>query len=383
MGANNYTMLAKTLYGLEDVLADELKQLGAIDVKKGVRIVSFKGDKGFMYKANLSLRTALTILKPIASFKARNENQLYDGMRQINWSEYLQPSSTLAVQSTLATDFFNHSQYVALKTKDAIVDQFRDRKGQRPNVDTRHPDLKIQVHINRDRVNASLDSSGETLNKRGYREATNIAPINEVLAAGCLLLSDWDRQSSLIDPMCGSGTIAIEAAMIAANIPANIHRPEFGFEKWADYDNALFETIEESVLKKATDFQGKIYARDKAPSAFAKAKQNIHNAQLSDFIEVEQADFFESEGASDSFLLFNPPYDERLGIDVEKFYGQIGDTLKSKYPNSTAWFITGNLDAIKHVGLRASRKIKLYNGKLEARLCKYELYRGSKKASKS
>ncbi len=375
-------MIAKTLYGLEDVLEKELRQLGAMDIRKGVRMVSFTGDTGFMYKANMMLRTAVRILKPIYSFKARNEVDLYDGIYQYDWSEYLSPSDTLSVHGTVASKYFNHSQYVALKTKDAIVDQFRKKTGNRPNVDTKHPDLRLSIHINDDRVDVSVDTSGEPLYKRGYRDKTNIAPINEVLAAGVVLLSDWDQRSTFIDPMCGSGTIAIEAAMIAANIAPNLNRMEFGFERWPDYDNALFEKIQDSCLKKMREFDCKIIARDADGYTVQKAKENVANANLEDFITVEKGDFFRDNQTASAFLLFNPPYDERISIDMEKFYGLIGDTLKSRYAGSTAWFITGNLEALKSVGLKPSRKIKLYNGKIESRLVKYDLYKGSKKASK-
>ncbi|PQJ19371.1 THUMP domain-containing class I SAM-dependent RNA methyltransferase [Nonlabens tegetincola] len=380
--SQNFKMIAKTLFGLEEVLEKELRQLGAMDIKRGVRMVQFSGDLGFMYKANMMLRTAIRILKPVYSFKARNEVDLYDGIYQHDWSQYIHEDDSISVHGTIASRYFNHSQYVALKTKDAIVDQFRRKTGTRPNVDTKHPDLRVSVHINDQRVDVSIDSSGEPLYKRGYRDKTNIAPINEALAAGIILLSDWDQRSTFIDPMCGSGTIAIEAAMIAANIAPNLNRMEFGFEKWKDYDNALFEKIQDSCLKKMREFDGRIIARDADGYTLQKAKDNVKNANLEDFISLEKGDFFRDNQTAKAFLLFNPPYDERIGIEIDTFYKQIGDTLKQRYQGSTAWIITGNLEAIKHVGLRPSRKIKLYNGKLDARLVKYEMYRGTKKIHK-
>lgn len=381
--SQNFTMIAKTLFGLEEVLAQELKELGAQDIKQGVRMVSFSGDQGFMYKANMMLRTAIRILKPIYSFKARNEVDLYDGIYHFDWSQYLTAHDTIAVHGTVASQYFNHSQYVALKTKDAIVDQLRNNTGRRPDVDKLHPDLRISVHINDQTVDVSIDSSGDPLFKRGYRDKTNEAPLNEVLAAGIILLSGWDKKQTLIDPMCGSGTIAIEAAMIATNIPPNINRREFGFEKWPDYNHELFETIQNSVLKKVTDFKGKIIARDMDGYTLEKARENISNANLSDFITLEKGDFFRDfQSASDAFLLFNPPYDERIPIEMETFYKAIGDALKQRYSGSTAWMITGNLEALKHVGLRPSRKIQLFNGKLESKLVRYDLYRGTKKTHK-
>jgi putative N6-adenine-specific DNA methylase len=378
---NNFNMVAKTLFGFEELLAKELQQLGAQDITIGVRNVSFSGDKGFMYKANLALRTAIKILKPIHSFKVKNEQDLYDQIYKMDWDAYLKPTGTLAVDATVNSTIFSHSLYIAQKTKDAVVDKFRDTTGERPSVDLKFPDLKINVHIDRQTCNISLDSSGDSLHKRGYKLATNIAPINEVLAAGLIMLSGWDGQSDFMDPMCGSGTILAEAAMIACQIPPNLMRKEFAFERWQDWDVDLFEKIEDSLLKKTRDFHHKIIGYDKSPSAVAKAKENIKNAQLEDFIEIKHEDFFKTQKSSTGKLnmVFNPPYGERLDIEMESFYKQIGDTLKQNYPGTDAWFITSNLDALKHVGLRPSRKIQLYNAKLESRLVKYVMYEGSKK----
>ncbi|MFL1012840.1 THUMP domain-containing class I SAM-dependent RNA methyltransferase [Flavisericum labens] len=377
----NFNMVAKTLFGFEDLLENELKQLGAQNIKKGVRNVSFVGDKGFMYKANLSVRTAIKILKPIHSFYVNNEKDLYNKIYAMEWGEYLKPTGSLAIDATIHSHLFTHSLYIAQKTKDAIVDKFRDTDGQRPNVDLKFPDLKINIHIDRNRCTVSLDSSGDSLHKRGYKTATNIAPINEVLAAGLVMLSGWDGQSDFMDPMCGSGTILIEAAMLACNIPPNLMRKEFAFERWPDWDVDLFEKIEESLLNKTRDFHHKIIGYDKAPSAVAKAKENVSNAQLDDFIEISHEDFFKTQkgGEEKLHMVFNPPYGERLNIDMEQFYAHIGDTLKQNYPGTDAWFITSNLDALKHVGLRPSRKIQLFNAKLESRLVKYVMYEGSKK----
>ena len=377
-------MIAKTLFGFESILAKELLDLGAMDIKEGNRMVSFVGDKGFMYKANLCLRTAIKVLKPYESFKANSEQELYDNIKKLPWEKFLDVEGSLAIDSAVHSDIFTHSQYVALKSKDAIVDRFREKFGKRPDVDLDFPDLRINIHIENNFCNVSFDSSGDSLHKRGYRTATNIAPINEVLAAGMLLMSGWDGQCDFLDPMCGSGTIPIEAAMIACNIPPNLNRKEFAFEKWNDWDEDLYEKIEASAMKKVRDFHFKIRGYDKAPSAVMKAKDNVTNANLGDFIEIEQKSFFESVKQNEGYLhmLFNPPYGERLEIDIEDFYGKIGDTLKQGYPGTHAWFIATNFDAIKSVGLRASRKIKLYNGPLEGRLLKYVLYEGSKKKSK-
>ncbi|WP_372754608.1 class I SAM-dependent RNA methyltransferase [Mariniflexile sp.] len=377
----NFNMVAKTLFGFEELLAKELTQLGAQQVKTGVRSVSFVGDKGFMYKANLGLRTAIKILKPIHTFTVNNEQDLYNNIYKMPWDQYVKPTGTIAVDATIHSHLFTNSLYIAQKTKDAVVDKFRDTVGDRPNVDLKFPDLKINVHVDRHQCTISLDSSGDSLHKRGYKLATNIAPINEVLAAGLIMLSGWDGQTDFMDPMCGSGTMLIEAAMIACNIPPNLMRKEFAFERWNDWDVDLFEKIEESLLAKTRDFHHKIIGYDKAPSAVTKAKENVKNAQLDDFIEVKHEDFFKTQkgGNEKLHMVFNPPYGERLNIDLQEFYKNIGDTLKQSYPGTEAWFITSNLDALKHVGLRPSRKIQLFNAKLEARLVKYVMYEGSKK----
>ena len=377
----NFKMIAKTLFGFEELLAKELLDMGAQDIQIGTRAVSFAGDKGFMYKANLSLRTALKILKPIYQFRAFNEQALYKGIREINWSQYLNTNQTFVVDVTLHSENFKHSQFVALKTKDAIVDQFREQGGARPSIDKDHPDLRINVHIDREQVSVALDTSGASLHHRGYRRVTNIAPINEVLAAGMLLLAGWKGESDFMDPMCGSGTLLVEAAMIACNIPANINRKEFAFEKWSDWDNDLFDTIIDSLMKKTREFHYTIKGFDKAPSAVAKARENVQNANLDDYVRIEQANFFETEKETQGLLhmVFNPPYGERLEIQLERFYRELGDTLKQSYPGTDAWFITANLEGLKHVGLKPSRKIKLFNGSLESRLVKYELYAGSRR----
>ncbi len=380
----NFKMIAKTLFGFEAILAAELQKLGAINVKQAVRSVSFEGDIGFMYKANLCLRTAIKILKPIQYFKVRHEKDLYDEVYRMNWKKYIAPNDTFAIDATVHSEKFNHSKYVALKTKDALVDKLRNTTGKRPNVDINFPNLRIHIHIQQENCTISLDSSGKSLHQRGYRTDTNKAPINEVLAAGILLLSGWNGQSDFLDPMCGSGTLLIEAAMIACNIPPNINRREFAFEKWQDFDADLFAKIVETRLKKTVDFSYKITGYDKSPSAVKKAEINIKNANLQDFITVKHDDFFKTEKYTEGklHLVFNPPYGERLPVAIASFYKQIGDTLKQHYPQTDAWFITSNSEGLKNVGLRTSKKIKLFNGNLESRLVRYEMYTGSKKIKK-
>lgn len=383
--SHNYKMVATTIFGLEEILATELKNLGAQDVEIGVRNVSFVGDKGFMYKANMALRTAIRILKPIKRFKVFDEDDLYKKMMQMNWEREMDVEDTFAIAAVVnSKNFTTNSHYIALKSKDAIADYFRNKYHKRPNVDIKHPTVKIHVHIQNDLCTVSLDSSGDSLHKRGYRSATNIAPINEVLAAGLVLLSGYTGDCNFIDPMCGSGTILIEAAMIACNIPANINRKEFGFEKWKNYDEDLFYKIQDSLLNKIRSSHFKIMGFDKAPSAIKKAKENIKNANLTEFIGVHHVNFFNSvkEVFGPTTILFNPPYGERLDIDVVEFYKNIGNTLKHGYPDSTVWFITSDMEALKHVGLRTSRKIPIKNGDLDCKFVRYDMYSGSRKASK-
>lgn len=381
---NNFKIVAKTFYGMEEVLAKELLDLGAQNIEVGNRIVSFIGDKGFIYKANLCLHTALKILKPIYEFKANSNEDLYKELYKYQWSDYMNESSTFVFDSVLSGNIFTHSLFVSQKAKDALVDKFRDENKTRPNVDLKHPDFRFHLHINNNVCSLLLDSSGESLHKRGYRTSTNIAPINEVLAAGIIKLSGWDKSIDFIDPMCGSGTFLIEAAMMASNIPANINRDEFAFEKWPDWDLDLFELIQNSQLKKVKEPSIRVYGYDKSPSAILKAKQNINQASLSDFISVIKISFFDTSKASNEklHLVTNPPYGERLKGDIKELYKNIGDTLKTKYSNTDAWFISSNLDAMKYVGLRPSRKIKLFNGKLESRLLYFPIYPGTKKTHK-
>ena len=322
----NFNMVAKTLFGLETILARELKQLGASDVVEGTRNVSFSGDTGFMYKANLCCRTAIKILKPIKTVNIADEDALYSAVQSIDWSQYLRPIDTFAITATVNSEKFTHSKYVALKSKDAVVDQFRDATGSRPDVDLKFPDLSIDIHIKDHQCTISLDSSGASLHQRGYRDGTNIAPINEVLAAGVLMLSGWRGQCDFLDPMCGSGTLLIEAAMIACNIPPNLNRKIFAFENWPDWDPDLFDVIEASALKKVKEFHFSLKGYDLDKSVLAKAKENIKNASLEEFITVKETDFFQTEKETQRHLqmVFNPPYGERIPVEMETFYGKIG-----------------------------------------------------------
>lgn len=378
--SDNFEMIAKTYHGLEDILAKELLQLGAKNIQTLRRAVKFIGDLGFMYKANLSLRTAVRIIKPIKTFVVRNDEELYRELRNIDWENYMTIDDKFAVDSFVNSPYFNHSLYVALKTKDAVVDQFRDKCGMRPDVDLDHPNLRINIHINKETCTVSLDSSGKSLHKRGYRLETNEAPISEALAAGLILLSGWDKKSIFIDGMCGSGTFLIEAAMISSNIPANINRADFAFQDWPDYDDELWTLIRESQLKRATDCFGKIIGYDIDPNTVESAKKNIVNAGLEEYIDISCANFFDTyKPEGPTHLVFNPPYGVRLQGDIPQMYESIGSTLKKNYSGAEAWFLSSHLEGLKHVGLRASRKIEIFQAKLECRFVKYEMYKGSKK----
>ncbi len=373
-------MQAKTFYGLEDALVQELKQLGASQIVKKNRAVEFLGDLGFLYKANYSLRTALKILVPIHHFKAKNETIFEKEINKIPWENYFFNSQSFAIDATVYSDYFKHSQYIMLKMKDGIVDRFRKKFGKRPDIERYNPDIKFHLHISNQDVTISLDSSGDPLFKRGYRKSHFEAPINEVLAAGLLNSAGWDGKGNFLDPMCGSGTLLVEAAMIALNMPPQLYRKQFGFMNWKNFDLELFNKIKDTRINRIKDFSGKIIGYDISDKALVSAKNNIEAADLSEFIELKNQDFFTSQKELFPLLVvFNPPYDERLSITTDHFYKNIGDTLKNNYKNTLAWFITSDLEAYKKIGLRPSRKIKIYNGKLECRFFQYDIYEGSKK----
>ena len=378
----NFKMLAKCFYGFEKILSEELLGLGAQKIKIGRRNVSFYGDKGFMYKANLSLRTALKILKPISEFHFSDINSFYNKIYKIRWESLLGVDSTFIINSSVFhSKIFNNSKFTSLKAKDAIVDRFRNKFSKRPNIDAKNPDLKIDIHINKSICTVSIDSSGESLHKRGYKKYNSFAPLNEVLAAGLILLSGWRGKIDFLDPMCGCGTILIEAAMIAGNIPPNLHRSSFAFEKWNDWDQELFNIIEESLTKKINKINCKIFGYDISNVMIRKCKKNIEESDIDFKINVETRDFFKSKKYNKERLLIivNPPYDKRIPTDFKSFYSDIGNNLKRNYDNTSSWIFTANMDAIKCIGLRTSKRIKLFNSSLESRFLNYQIYSGSKK----
>ena len=380
--SDNFKMIAKTFYGFEEILSEELLKLGAQKIIKGNRNVSFYGDKGFMYKSNISLRTALKIIKPIKEFKFKDIDEYYKKIYEIKWEDYLDFNNSLLINSVVFNSkIFNNSKFSSLKAKDAIVDRFRNKFKNRPSINSFNPELKIEIHVNRNFCTISLDSSGESLHKRGYKQYNSAAPLNEVLAAGIILMSAWDKKSDLLDPMCGTCTFLIEAAMIARNIAPNLNRLAFAFEKWKDWDNELFETIEESVKSKEIEFEHKLYGFDISSAMIKKAEKNIEISDLGVDIEIIKKDFLTSIKTDNDKLhvLINPPYDKRISADVNQLYKKIGDTLKNNYLYSDVWIITANLEAIKSIGLKSSKKIKLFNANLESRLLNYKIYPGSKK----
>jgi putative N6-adenine-specific DNA methylase len=371
--------VAKTIQGLEELLAEELKVIGAKNIEVQKRAVLFEGDKAAMYRANYHCRTAISILKPIGEFIAEDEEQLYKGISQINWEDYMTVDNTLAVSATTFGNLFTHSKYASLKVKDAIVDQFRRKLGRRPDVDPRNPDLKIQIHIAQRKCTVLLDSSGDPLFKRGYKVKATEAPLNEVLAAGMVMLSGWKMDCDFVDPMCGSGTLLIEAAMLAHNIAPGTYRKSFGFETWNDFDSDLFSEIAEESYGKV-NFEHKILGSDILPEAVSIAQENIAQAFLAKKIDVKLMDFFDVKPENKGVIVTNPPYGERLHIDdMKEFYQNIGNKFKADFAGFTAWVISSNLQAMKFIGLKPDKKIVLFNGPLECSFRKYSLYDGSKR----
>ena len=384
---HEFQMLAKTFKGLEQVLAKELIDLGANNVQVERRAVSFTGDKRMLYTANFCLRTASRILVPIATFKAKTTDEIYQQIKQQDWAQHMTAKTTFQIDATVYSDLFRHSQFITYRVKDAIVDWWMEHGGVRPSVQLTNPDLYINVHIAGDLVTVSLDSSGESLHKRGYRVANTQAPINEALAAGMLLLAGWKGESDFYDPMCGSGTLLIEAALIARNIAPGIYRKGFAFEKWADFDADLFEDIY-SDDSREREFQHKIYGSDAGFYAVQTATKNVQSANLQRDIEIKQIRVQElklaDKNTDGALVMMNPPYGERLSQDkdVLRLYQDMGTTLKHQFNGATAWIISSNEDALKCVGLRPAKRIRLVNGDLDCLFNQYVLFKGDRKTWK-
>jgi putative N6-adenine-specific DNA methylase len=374
-------LVAKTLYGLENVLANELTALGASDIEKVNRAVLFSGDKDLLYRVNYCARTALSVLMPVADFRIGSKDDLYKGGLKIDWDRYMDESNTFSVVPVINSPHFDHSGYAGLLLKDSIADFFRNKHGKRPSVDTTDPTLLINLHVSNDHVTISIDSSVIPLFKRGYRQEQAVAPLNEVLAAGILLMSGWNVSTSLTDPMCGSGTIPIEAGLIACNIPPGKFRKFFGFQRWKDFDDELFSKIktERDILSGLSPVM--ISGSDISEQAVLQSRSNVSRAGLSDIISIAVSDFKDLKSKDDNgFVFLNPPYGLRLHPEeLDEVYGMIGRTLKHSFPGNTAWLITSNKESLKKVGLKPREKHTLFNGALECTLLKYEMYQGSKK----
>lgn len=373
-------IIAKTFQNLEEVLAQEIRNLGGEDIVILNRGVQFEGDLRLLYKCNYMLRTALKLIVPILEREIHNEEQLYYAVKSIAWEEIFSLKQTFALTGTTNSDVFTHSKYVALKSKDAIVDRFREKYEKRPNVNVMTPHIGINIHIRKNTLTVSLDSSGSSLHMRGYREYPVDAPINEVLAAGLVHLSGWDKKSTFLDPMCGSGTLVIEAACIAANLPAQKESKLFCFKNWKDYDEDLWTEVKQEVADNVIPLESKFYASDKSMQSFRATESNALSAGVEDYIECKRIDFFRHLGEPDCTIMMNPPYDERLKVNnAGKFYREIGDKCKKSFPNSKLCIISGNLLALKNLGLKPSKKYNLLNGQIESGYYIYELYEGSRK----
>ncbi|KAF0199588.1 MAG: putative N6-adenine-specific DNA methylase [Bacteroidetes bacterium] len=375
-------MLAKSPAGLEEILAGELQELGAVNIELLNRAVAFEGTKKELYAANYRCRTALRILVPIAHFTILSENDLYKSVKAIRWEDYLDNSHTIAIDSTVTTSLFTHSHFVSLRVKDAIVDSFRDRTGERPSVDTENPDFRINIHIYKDEVDVSFDSSGASLHKRGYHVSNAEAPLSEVLAAGMILLTGWDGQSNFVDPMCGSGTLLIEAAMIAMNIPAGQFREEYGFMRWKNYESDLWEEVQNEALEAQREFNYQIVGSDISEHNLRSAGANLKQARLHKDISIKVSPFQEiTPPAGGGLMVTNPPYGERIRVeDIIELYQELGDALKQNFKGYKAWVISSDFRALKMIGLKPMKKYTLFNGQLECRYAGFDLYEGSKRA---
>jgi len=376
-------LVAKTLYGLEEILAKELIELGANNVQIGRRVVSFEGDLALLYKTNFHCRTALRILKPIASFRAKSPDEVYEEVKKIDWLKYLPEKKTFAIDAVVYSETFTHSKFVAYRVKDAIVDYFTEQDKARPSVRINNPDVQIHLHISHNECTISLDSSGESLHKRGYRIEETEAPLNEVLAAGMILKTGWKGESSFVDPMCGSGTLLIEAVLIAMNIAPGVFRNKYAFEKWDDFDAELFEQIstDDSAEK---EFNFKAYGSDSSPKAIAAATKNVKSAGLSKYVDLKIMSFQQiTENPGSGILITNPPYGERLNPrDLLSLYSMIGERLKHVFTGYDAWIISSNLEGFDNIGLRPTSRTKLINGALECEYRQYQLFSGKQKEFK-
>ena len=375
-----FELISKTFMGLEPILAQELIELGANDVQIGRRMVSFTGDKAMMYRANFALHTAIRVLKPILHFKATSAEDVYEEIKKIDWEQYIQNGKTFSVDSVVYSEDFRNSRFVTYKVKDAIVDYFREKTGKRPNISVSNPDIQLHIHIAESDATLCLDSSGESLHRRGYRQESVEAPLNEVLAAGMILMTGWRGETDFIDPMCGSGTLPIEAALIARNMAPGVFRKEYAFEKWHDFDPELFEEIYNDDTREK-DFNGHIYGYDVDMKAVNTATKNVKAAGLSKDITIAQKDFKDfTQPKEPAIIVTNPPYGERISTpDLLGTYRMIGERLKHNFKGNTAWILSYRDECFQQIGLKPSLKTPLYNGSLECEFRKYQMFDGKMK----
>jgi putative N6-adenine-specific DNA methylase len=377
----NLNLIAKTFSGLENVLAGEIKKIGGKNIHTGRRAVFYEGDLELIYKSNYFLRTALRVLKEISRFQINNVDQFYLRCKSIDWSKYFDVDQSFVVNSVVVNSKeFRNSMFASLKAKDAIADFFRQKTGRRPNVDTENPEIVINVHIYQDTCTVSLDSSGQSLHKRGYRIKQGDAPLNEVLAAAMILMTGWDGNTDFIDPMCGSGTLPIEAAMIAQDIPAGKFRKEYAFKNWRDFNLELFEQILHSQVKKK--FTHKIYASDISSGNILNAKTNARRALVFNKIIFQTSDLNDLDiPVKNAIIVMNPPYGERIKVEnINQLYAMIGERLKHQFPGNSAWLLSSSTESLKHIGLKPSKRLELYNGALKCSFNNYELFSGKLKS---
>ena len=381
---HTFEMVAKTLYGLEELLSGELIELGANNVQIGRRMVSFEGNMELLYKANFHCRTALRILKPLLHFKAQNPDEVYDHIKKLKWTKLLPEKKTFAIDTVVYSETFTHSKFVAYRVKDAIVDYFTEQEKPRPQVRINNPDLQLHLHISHNDCTLSFDSSGESLHKRGYRVEGGDAPLNEVLAAGMILKTGWKGETPFVDPMCGSGTLLIEAALIALNIAPGVFRNQFAFEKWDDFDEELFTQVSSDDSREKT-FHFKCFGSDSSIDAIAAAAKNVKSAGLSKYIELKIKPFQKiTENPGRGILITNPPYGERMNLrDINNMYAMIGERLKHVFPGYDAWIISSSLEGLDNIGLKPSFKMKLINGSLDCEYRQYRLFSGKHKEFKA
>lgn len=382
---DNRIFLAKTISGLEEVLERELRSLGATDTRILTRAVEFRGNICLLYKVNYCSFTALRFLVPVEEFEIAGQDDLYARLREMSWEDWLDPSGTLAVDAVISDSVFTNSLFVAQRSKDAVADRLREKFGTRPSVDLQDPSLRISIHLRGNACTVSLDSSGNTLHKRGYRKRAGEAPLSEVLAAGLIRLSGWDPSVPLYDPMCGSGTIPIEAALMATRTPAGFFRKDFGFMKWKNFDQDLWDKVKKEADEQIIPAESKIRGADSSLRAIDGALMNLRYSGTGSLITLQKSGFHTTKPPYEKgMIIMNPPYDERLKLDDSvAFYRSIGDTLKKLYGGYQAWIISADLEAMKFIGLKPSKKIKIYNGPLECRFMGYDLFKGTLKEHKS